>query len=151
MKEKKCFKCGDVKPLEDFYRHPGMSDGHVNKCKECNKRDVRENRAKKIVYYRAYDRKRAMSPKRVSAREEYAKTAIGKESHAMSLKKSRKKNIHKVNARSIVLRAIKSGKLHRLPCEVCGSTDKIHAHHEDYSKPLDVIWLCSAHHAWIHK
>jgi hypothetical protein len=38
------------------------------------------------------------------------------------------------------------GKVKRRPCEVCGATDGIEAHHEDYSKPLDVNWLCPTHH-----
>lgn len=32
------------------------------------------------------------------------------------------------------------------PCAVCGSTDNIEAHHEDYRYPLDVVWLCHEHH-----
>lgn len=35
---KKCFICGGVKPIDDFYKHPFMSDGHLNKCKECTKK-----------------------------------------------------------------------------------------------------------------
>jgi hypothetical protein len=40
---KKCFKCEKVKQIELFYKHPEMPDGRVNKCKECNKIDVRNN------------------------------------------------------------------------------------------------------------
>lgn len=47
-----------------------------------------------------------------------------------------------------VKRALKTGGLSRQPCEVCGS-DLVVAHHPDYSKPLDVLWLCHRHHlAW---
>lgn len=40
--EKKCFKCNDIKPIDGFYKHSKMSDGHVNKCKECCKLESNE-------------------------------------------------------------------------------------------------------------
>lgn len=60
---KRCFKCGEEKPLNDFYKHPQMKDGHVNKCKSCNKRDVRENYGSKQDYYKKYDKSRQRNNK----------------------------------------------------------------------------------------
>ena len=53
-------------------------------------------------------------------------------------------------ARRAVQSAIAAGKLRRQPCDVCGETDLVDAHHEDYDKPLDVRWLCHGHHAQLH-
>lgn len=50
-----------------------------------------------------------------------------------------------------VLNAIKSGFLKRGPCARCGATAKVQGHHESYAKPLNVVWLCSRHHADRHK
>lgn len=48
-----------------------------------------------------------------------------------------------------VRRAVEKGLLIRLPCEVCGATPS-EGHHEDYSKPLQVKWLCRKHHLGHH-
>lgn len=53
MIEKKCFKCGLIKPITDFYKHPKTADGYLGKCKECAKNDVRisyEDNIKDIEY-----------------------------------------------------------------------------------------------------
>mgnify|MGYP001563464033 CR=1 FL=1 len=51
--------------------------------------------------------------------------------------------------RNFTNRAIRLGLLVPKPCEACGVTD-VQAHHDDYSKPLDVRWLCRTHHAVHH-
>src|SRR6478736_5180241 len=53
----------------------------------------------------------------------------------------RKRYPERRNARDRVYYAVKTGKLKRQPCYKCGNK-KSEAHHEDYSKPLDVKWLC---------
>jgi hypothetical protein len=51
----------------------------------------------------------------------------------------------KEKARRALKRAIKYGILHKSPCNICGDIS-VEGHHEDYSKPLDITWLCRKHH-----
>jgi len=134
---KKCFKCNTVKPLADFYAHPRMADGHLNKCKECNKKDVTENRNKNIERIRAYDRERGKNKERIKQAAEVSK--------AWKNEDKRRSKCH-----NAVSRAIKSGLLVKIPCIRCGN-EKSLAHHEDYDKPLDVMWLCQPCHKKRHK
>lgn len=131
---KKCFKCGEGFPLSSFYKHPSMPDGHVNKCKECNKKDVRKNRKNNIDYYRTYDRKR------------------GNRQDEGYIKEWRKENPKKYKAHTMVSNAIRDGRMKKeTSCSECDSTFAIHAHHDDYNYPLTVRWLCAACHSKWHK
>lgn len=56
------------------------------------------------------------------------------------------KSPEKVRAQQIAQRAIQNGWLVREPCEQCGSEERIHAHHDDHSRPLDIRWLCQSCH-----
>jgi len=58
-------------------------------------------------------------------------------------------NREKYLAHKKVEYAVKVGKMVKLPCERCGAL-RAHAHHDDYSKPYDVMWLCATHHKQRH-
>lgn len=130
--KKTCFKCNIEWPLIFFYKHSQMKDGHLNKCKKCSKKDALENRKKNIEKVRAYDRCRAKSEKR-------------KKHITNNTARWRKKNPDKYKAHCKLNNALRDNKIKKGVCCVCGS-HKVHGHHEDYSKPLEVIWVCAAHH-----
>lgn len=63
----------------------------------------------------------------------------------------RERNPEKVFAISVVNNAVAAGKLVKPPvCEQCGTEGRVEGHHEDYLKPLVVIWLCKRCHANRH-
>lgn len=135
---KKCFKCGKNKSLSDFHKHSRMKDGHLNKCKDCTCMDVRKNRAKNADYYRAKDVER------------YRGTPGRREGIAERSRQWRADNPKKAAAHNAVSKAKAKGTLLERPCEICGSVTHIHAHHDDYSRPLDIRWLCPVHHKEWH-
>jgi hypothetical protein len=124
---KACFKCGEVKPLSEFYKHPKMADGHVGKCKTCNKKDVTDNRNANLDHYREYDRDR------------------GNRQDQSYVTEYRAKYPNKYAAHTLVQR------FPMLPCETCGTEESVHRHHDDYLKPSEVRYLCAAHHKQWHR
>ena len=136
VKTKTCFKCKEEQPITEFYVHRRMGDGHLGKCKACTKADVKARRVAEPHKLAAYERKRRADPERRSKQLEYQKT-------------TRANNSFKYHARAMTQAAIRTGRLRRMPCSVCGN-DNTEAHHEDYSKPLSVTWLCFVHHMERH-
>ena len=114
-----------------------MSDGHLNKCKECNKKDVSEHRIKNIERIRKYDRIRSKNFERMKIASEIS-TAW------------RQTDKRRMKCHNAVTRAIKKGTLIRMPCVRC-SSEKSLAHHENYDEPLNVMWLCQPCHKQRHK
>ena len=140
-----------LKELKEFYKHAKMADGHVNKCKECNKKDVRDNRADKIDYYAEYDRQRDKLKHRVELKKRYGHTPEGKESINKCRKKWLENNTVKRSAQIILGNAVRSGALTKpRSCQVCNKEHiRIHGHHDDYNYPMVVRWLCPrCHTAW---
>lgn len=73
-----------------------------------------------------------------------------KERHAELARAYRKRNSEKLLAQNRLNYAIHKGEITRQPCEKCGTDQRVHAHHEDYSKPYDVRWLCYICHKKTH-
>lgn len=84
---------------------------------------------------RAHDRARAKTPER----QAQVKRTVAN---------WRSKHPERALAHSKVAYAVRTGRLVRGPCELADSDclGPVHAHHDDYSKPLDVRWLCGHHH-----
>lgn len=135
---KNCFKCKENKPLSDFYKHKAMTDGHLNKCKDCTKRDTRRHRALRFDYYSKYDQKR------------YQEDGERRKKQNIHGRKWREKHPKAYKAQTAVSNAVRDGRLLKEPCLFCGAEKNIHAHHNDYSKPLDVVWLCAKCHHRMH-
>jgi len=135
LTEKVCLDCGLVKPLSDFYTKPKIS----TYCRAChNVRCVRwqHNNPDKHKASEAAYRER----NRARIRSKY------QENQALH----RRRHPDHYYARNQVTIALKTGRLVKGPCVVCGTTKQIQAHHPDYTKPLDVMWLCRLHHKEEH-
>lgn len=138
MESKVCFRCQQERHLSEFYRHPKMADGYLGKCKDCTRADVRENYLKRADQYRAYEKARNATAERKRALQS-------------ACNRSRANGGQKWAARQAVKRAIRSGHIVRPEaCSSCGAVGRIEAHHHDYSKPLDVMWLCFKCHRIEH-
>lgn len=119
-----CRKCSC-----DFEVPPGQMKTYDYICRECK-------RAKEKAYRQR--RKAAGKPIKCARISKEARRAY--ENGPAKIK---------ANVRVKLREAVKAGKVKKLPCRVCGDV-KSEGHHEDYSKPFDVIWLCKVHHAEVH-
>jgi ribosomal protein S27AE len=147
---KTCSECKQDKTLSEFYVHKAMLDGYLNKCKECVKSRIKKHRNENIEKIKEYDKQRANLPHRIQARKQYSQSPKGKEAHAKAHKKYIEKFPMARAAQVIVGNAIRDGRLIvKKICSVCGSNKLVEAHHDDYTKPLDIRELCKkCHKEW---
>jgi len=93
-------------------------------------------------------------PYRLAARYEYKCVACWRRYAAEWQRRERAKgdaaHIKKTRARAVVFGLKRRGVLTPEPCARCGAV-KVHAHHLDYDKPLEIVWLCRRHHDAIHE
>lgn len=144
-----CKGCGQEKPVADFYVSKITLSGINGKCKVCMSAQSKITKAANTEHYRAYEKSRALSPDRVALRAEYAKTEKGAAAHTRAKTAYMVKHPLRRAANNAVANAVRDGRLVRLPCIICGHS-VVHGHHPDYSRPLDVVWLCVTHHNETH-
>lgn len=134
---KTCSVCKEKKSLDEFGKRAASKDGLNASCKDCSKlRD--QKRYRKEASYRSLKHK------------EYMQTEEGKKAHAAAIVKWRSLNSLKRAAHVLVGNRVKNGHLIKQPCQMCGTELGVQAHHDDYSRPLDVMWLCVIHHKARH-
>lgn len=124
-----------------------MSDSPIQK--EMPAKKTKEERAATRKTYRTSERGQEVERR---AKIKYLASEKGKKSMSDCSRRAVKKNPEKRKAVSVAAYAVKCGHLIRPEnCTQCGNTGRIEGHHEDYSKPLEVIWLCTSCHSDLHK
>lgn len=146
---KSCFKCERVLPRSEFYAHPQMGDGLLGKCKDCTKKDTADRIAKKQTDFDWVKSEAERCRKKQALRRSAGLDVFTPEENKVRLEKWQARHPQKVSAQRKVASALRTGALIKKPCVTCGEAES-QAHHEDYSKPLDVIWFCVKHHMARH-
>lgn len=154
---KTCNKCKVAKPLSAFAKAAKERDGLQYSCRECaaiySRRYVRSERGRAVkTSWRERNPEKAQayfdSPRWAEVRAAYSKTEGYRETVKRARAKTRANGVRR--AYWTVQEALRAGRLAKQPCARCGA-DRAQAHHEDYSRPLDVVWLCVKHHAQRHR
>lgn len=151
---KSCKTCGLPKDISGYYKATRTLDGLRGSCIDCEKEKMRQRYlANKDSYKKAAEKYRQSEKGKLVHKEassRFRKTEKGKLSVTRSRNTFRLRFPEKHAAHIRLNNAVASGKIQKLPCAVCGSTFKVQGHHHDYSKPLDVDWLCQEHHKEKH-
>lgn len=145
-----CRDCQEEKPDTAFTK----SHGYLTKlCKSCavvrTQRWVAKNAERRAQYERDYYASADGKKVRRAATDRYRETENGRQHRRSDARRYAKEHPEKVRARKLLGRAVASGLVTQGPCERCGSTPT-DGHHDDYSKPLEVRWLCRACHGTHH-
>jgi len=147
-----CPQCKIEKPIDEFYIRKG-SGRHSSYCRVCSSKRGKDYyvknkaRCKELAkaYYENNIDKMRLYKKKWAEENKDRRRELWMEYHW--------RNPHKTYARQALYYEVKCGRIKRpLHCSECGcSSLKIEGHHDDYSKPLDVRWLCRDCHLTFHK
>jgi len=106
-------------------------------------RDINKRHIHQATYYARH--REAIKERRAEYFKQYPKTETGKKKKLLNYYEMTRRYPEKYKARYTLRNAVRLGKINKGCCEICGALD-VEAHHDDYSKPLEVRWFCSLHH-----
>jgi len=141
MDLKPCRKCNEIKTLSEFPPHKQMADGRLHTCRVCRTAYIKKHR--KTPAGMATRQKEKQYPE---SKKRYKKSEKGKLAAQRYIAPKDKQR-----ARSAVAYAMRTGKLVRQHCFVCGD-EKSLAHHSSYADDMRLVvtWLCVHHHNQLH-
>lgn len=147
-----CRICRMAKPVADFTTIHGKP---ITKCKPCEAERTRRARLANVERYAALRRRRYWADIGKSRRQnrEWARTERGRETNCEAVGRYKKRHPERVSAQRKLQTAIKRGAIQRPDvCQIagCDCAGRLHAHHSDYAKPLDAIFVCHEHHEYLH-
>ncbi len=148
-----CRLCKQHLPLNRFYKNTSKENGHDSVCKICDKERSKAyyyaHRNKVIQRHRSYYC--SHQEKIRDASREYYK--LHRKQCLINDNTYDKANPEKKRCRNITQGAIRRGKIIVGDCDNCKASSNetmIHAHHEDYTQPMMIIWLCASCHSRKH-
>ncbi len=147
---KRCCRCGQVKPFEDFGKNKTRKDGLSAECKLCKSKIDKSSYSKNIQRAKTWQKEYSAKNSSVIVSRIRRWRSENRYKATASTQSFRRRNPEKYLAHNAVTLALRNGLLVKQPCEICGVIKGVEAHHEDYSKPLEVTWLCKKHHIELH-
>lgn len=167
MADRTCTKCAVAKPVSCFLKDKRLKSGLWSICKECNYARIRE-RAKLLLSTEQTSTGEqschvchTVKPRdafykdasRSSGRSSRCKDCQNKRDWSDSRERYLAEYAYRAKASLMLRTAVKRKEIEKWPtCAMpdCGNTN-VQGHHPDYSRPLDVVWLCTTHHAQLHR
>ena len=142
-----CIYCGEWKSEDSFGKNCKASNGLTSVCKDC-----------RIEYSKKYKQRPATKTLNRKYKKELYHSAKGEANRAANKGKQRAwcaeykaRNKAKVSAQLAIRGALRNRTMTRGNCAHCGTSKRVEGHHPDYSKPLEVVWLCRPDHKSEHR
>jgi ribosomal protein S27AE len=177
---KKCTRCKTTLSVDNFYKNKSKPDGFCTECKQCNKEISSTYRKNNVLarkkylkewylknkthqilstaeyrnnhkeYYQKYNKNYRTEHFEVLKKQHQEWRKNNSDRYNFLNEKSRLKTPEKSKARHTLNYAVNKKHIKKTACSVCGNVNS-QAHHSDYSKPLDIVWLCAKCHGLKHR